>query len=91
MTPKVKYMVVVLVLVSFALMAIPAFAGKEGCSKAYGTAGEVKGVSLDPVSETIEKTDSIRQMRSQPARGLAYTCDALGNKVPTQTCDSDQR
>lgn len=84
---KAKYLLVAVILVSVALMSIPAFAGTEVSVKKDVT-GETKSVSSNPIKETIEKTPSINEMRAYPARPLSYTVDAIGRRVPTQTDNS---
>ena len=75
-----RYILVVLVVLSFAVMSIPAFAGADKAGK--------KSVCANPIGETIEKTPSIKAMQSKPARALSSVFDTLGNKVPTNTDNS---
>jgi hypothetical protein len=88
---KAKYLLLALVLLSFVLMAIPAFAGGEACSKPATGSAESKKVCSNPIGDTIDSTPSIKEMQSKPARPLSYTVDAIGNRVPTQTDNSGHR
>ena len=83
-----KYLLVAIVLLSFALMSMPAFAGTAVSMKSNAASGEMKSVSANPIGETIDKTPSIKEMQSKPARPLSYTFDVIGNRVPTQTDNS---
>ena len=80
-----KYPLIALILVSFALMTVPVIAGGEGCSSGKA---EMKCVSANPIQETIDKTPSIKEMQSKPAKGQSYVFDVLGNRLPTQTENS---
>jgi len=68
-----KYVLAAIVVLSLVSMSVPAFAGVK-CS--------------NPIQETIDKTPSIKEMQSKPARALSCSYDTLGNKVPTCTDNS---
>lgn len=73
----------IIAMVAIAAMIVPALAScaTDGTST----------LSSNPIKETIEKTDSINAMRSQPAPCNTYVLDAMGNKVPTQTENSGKQ
>lgn len=73
-------LVAVVVMLALVAMSVPVYAG--------GASGCASTLSSNPIKETIEKTDSINEMRSKPAPKMVYVKDALGNSVPSQTDNS---
>lgn len=92
MDVKMKYLLVVVLLLGLALVSSQALAGNAGCGKAATGSATMKSTcSSNPIGDTIDNTPSIKEMQSKPSRGLSYTTDVLGNKIPTQTDNSGKR